>query len=530
MHLQEFAMRRLFLVLACALCFASAVAGPPPPEARALSAQAGQAYEDKEFAKAAGLFLAAAKAGAGKATSYYNAACSFALAGDKENAFAQLQASIDAGLGGQNPADDADFASLHDDPRWSAALAGYEAKHPENRIIGDLSGRKLPSAARYFLGRKAIAEGAPTGDNSSMFNQYFGTVAQFVGEYDEANRIYGDRNSTEDPVGLGYSQAVDAVPVILARAHGRQAIFLNESHGQAQTRAANFALLAGLRADGFDTLAMETLAVTKPVPRDATHCSNTSIDDAALAARGYPLVGSGYYTEDPVYAELVREALRLGFRLVGYDSDTPEHTVPAREQNEAENLACVFKDDPRARLVVLAGFSHIAKGKDFWVPGGAMAYRFRELSGIDPLSVDTTTLTALDAGKLRFEPSQGHPVSFALKGIDGDYFHNANFDLEVFVPAASHRNDGQPSWLELGGLRRRIAVAREECKDADPCLVEARRVGEDAKAVPGDRCVLAGGGAGPGCTLFLAPGSYDIATFDSAGSERARRNVRVEAE
>ena len=68
-------------------------------------------------------------------------------------------------------------------------------------------------------------------------------------------------------------------------------------------------------------------------------------------------------------------------------------------------------------------------------------------------------------------------------------------------------------------------VAHSECKDADPCLVDARRVGEDPKAVAADRCVLSA--KDQGCTLFLAPGSYEIATFDSAGVEVSRRKQDV---
>jgi hypothetical protein len=506
----------LSLLLAPTLAFGQEAAPDP----------AYQAYEAKDFARAAALFVAQARDADDKSGALYNAACSYALAGDEEAAFVQLQAAIDAGLDGANPASDPDLASLHDDPRWQPLLDRFAAAHPEMAALAVLLDQSKSSAHRYFAGRRAVAAGARD-DPSSLFNQYYANHAQFVGEYDEASRVYGFRPSKDDPVGAGFVHAGDALPVVLAQAKGRQAVFVNESHGQGQTRAANFALLAGLRAEGFDVLAMETLGTTPPVERTATRCANTSIDDTELAARGYPLMYTGYYSLDPVYAETIREALRLGFRVVAYD--TPG-SIPVREQNEAENLACLFKDDPESRLVVLAGFSHIDERPDGGgIPGGWMAHRFRKLTGIDPLTVDTTTQLALRADALRFDPTLGDappPLAYVLRDAGGKAYGTDAFDLVLYVPAAAHRNDGAPSWLELGGRRKRVAVAADECQGKDPCLVEARRVGEVPEAVPSDRCVIGAGQAG--CTLFLPPGRFAIATMDAAEAAIATREVRVD--
>ena len=99
-------------------------------DARALATQAGAAYDAKDFASAATLYVAAAKAGPAKASNYYNAACSYALAGQTDAAFRELQASIDAGLNDDSPAGDSDFASLHADPRWLPLVRRFEATHP----------------------------------------------------------------------------------------------------------------------------------------------------------------------------------------------------------------------------------------------------------------------------------------------------------------------------------------------------------------------------------------------------------------
>src|SRR5687768_6788167 len=74
-------------------------------DATALAEQADAAYRAKNFAEAGRLYVAAAEvAGPRKANDLYNAACAYALAGQADEAFRNLQASIDAGLDGDSPA------------------------------------------------------------------------------------------------------------------------------------------------------------------------------------------------------------------------------------------------------------------------------------------------------------------------------------------------------------------------------------------------------------------------------------------
>jgi len=507
------------LLVACLACSSAVLAQDPRPAAtqdpRPLMAKANAAYEAKDFATAARLFVEAASISSAKAGNHYNAACSYALAGRPDEAFAELQASIDTGLSGaSSPASDTDFTSLHADPRWAPLVARFEAAHPEIAAVKALRDEKVSIVRRFAMGRHAIAEGASVTNHLSLFNQFLANQAQYLGSYDEASALYGYPSAVDDAVAAGYTHAADALPVVLARAHGQRAVFLNEAHGQSQTRAANYALLAGLRADGFDVLAMESLKPGPTTARDATHCSNTTLLDAGLVARGYAVPATAFYALDPVYAETVREALRLGFRLVAYDS-LVENGVAPREQNQADNLACVFKDDPKARLVVIAGFSHIAERRDFWVPGGAMAARFRVATGIDPLTVDSTTQSTVDAAKITFPTARrAPPVSYVLEDANGVPYGTDNFDLALYVPAPSHREDGKPSWLALGNSRKRIRVELGKCAGVAVCIVQARRIGEQADAIPADACVLEAHATG--CTLFLRPGRYEAVAVDGA--------------
>src|SRR5262249_35863660 len=151
-------------------------------------------------------------------------------------------------------------------------------------------------------------------------------------------------------------------------------------------------LLAGLRQKGFRYFAAETF------DRE---------DMPDLAKRGYPTLKTGYYCVEPVFGDLVRQALRLGYAPVAYEhiSDEPlarqagadavRRQIARREEGEARNLKkLIFDKDPRARVVVFAGYSHIRKVPQVSASGKEkvetkwMAARFKERTGIEPLSVD----------------------------------------------------------------------------------------------------------------------------------------------
>lgn len=97
----------------------------------ALVNQALAAYNQKDYAGSALLYKQSIDKGAMYSDNYYNAACSYALAGDKENAFLFLEQSIKLGYTNVSHLQkDSDFDSLHTDNRWPqmVELAGVMAK------------------------------------------------------------------------------------------------------------------------------------------------------------------------------------------------------------------------------------------------------------------------------------------------------------------------------------------------------------------------------------------------------------------
>ncbi|MDQ2793127.1 MAG: hypothetical protein M3Y12_03850, partial [Bacteroidota bacterium] len=181
-----------------------------------------------------------------------------------------------------------------------------------------------------------------------------------------------------------------AGPLILARAQQQRVLMFNEAHTQPRGRYLVGSLLPELRRLGFRYLALEAL--------DAA-------DTAGVRRRGFPVGASGFYVREPTLANLVRKAHRLGMQVVAYDAFGAD-----REQNQARNLvAATLGRDPAARVVVLAGHAHIDETVDS--PFKSMARWFRELSGLDPFTIDQTQLDYAPPPGLAAPPAGAYVVA-----------------------------------------------------------------------------------------------------------------------
>lgn len=119
-------MKRLLLASCVVACFIPA--GPAAAGVNAIVHAARAAYDRGDYVRALELYTTAIRAGATKPTTFYNAACSAALAGRPGDAFQYLDRAIDAGYtkAGHLAADD-DFVTLRGDPRWPTLLARLRA-------------------------------------------------------------------------------------------------------------------------------------------------------------------------------------------------------------------------------------------------------------------------------------------------------------------------------------------------------------------------------------------------------------------
>ncbi len=122
-------MKRYATVLAAILILAAAAPLVLAQSADELIRKAGTAYAEKRFAESADLYERAFAAGADDSSAAYNAACSFALAGNKGKAFAFLKKAGELGWSNaRHVQNDTDLTSLRADPRWKEAMALFESK------------------------------------------------------------------------------------------------------------------------------------------------------------------------------------------------------------------------------------------------------------------------------------------------------------------------------------------------------------------------------------------------------------------
>ena len=242
-------------------------------------------------------------------------------------------------------------------------------------------------------------------------------------------------------------QHVDARKYISFICRNVQVIMVNEAHNNPLHRAFTISLLEDLFRKGYRYLALEML----------NNFSNHQLDKLT------PL--TGHYCTEPVAGELVRIALQIGYHLISYeDTLAAEHTATQRDSIQAENIYRVIQADPSARILVHAGYGHIAENNLTmnYVP---MAMAFKKISGIDPLTIDQTDMTEYSRfafGKFFYDAYlEKFPITESSIALIDDQpinpTNNALYDLAVIHPGTTYR-DSRPTWLSLSGRRQALYI------------------------------------------------------------------------
>ena len=120
-------MKRIAIWSLClAVLIAAAAASAHGPAE--LNTRAAAAYDSGDFSTAGTLYMELVENGWGETSEAFNAACSFALAGDADAAFGALDAALEMGFGRADQlSGDADLESLRADARWQAAMDACES-------------------------------------------------------------------------------------------------------------------------------------------------------------------------------------------------------------------------------------------------------------------------------------------------------------------------------------------------------------------------------------------------------------------
>jgi hypothetical protein len=386
-------------------------------------------------------------------------------------------------------------------------------------------------------------------EDASFARQLLATVDDELGLYDEAvmafpfdNRIHLPK-STLLPNRAAW-QPVNAVDAIADMAAKRNIVMVNEAHHDAHTRELTLELLPRLRAMGFRYFAAEAL----------------DDKDPKLMQRGYADEDTGSeYLMEPLYGEIIRQAIKLGFIIVPYDVDPTSSltrdTIQARTLYEK-----VFAKDPQAKLFVHAGYSHIDKAAGYL--GGdtkPMAMLLKQLTGYDPLCVDQVQFRDAAVGGVDFGFYDKVVLQFwpheptALRKMDADTYWTSDprlHDISVILPPASpgdldydvlneadavHREiilpreafdlRERPSWLSLEGQRKTFPIDSNLCQGQIPCVVDAYYANEPDGATPADRYTFFKDRASN--VLYLYPGQYRLRAWNAGGTTLSQESISV---
>lgn len=328
--------------------------------------------------------------------------------------------------------------------------------------------------------------------------------ASFLG--DEAVALEDARRSATLPDPDADLEARDALEAIVEASRGHRVVMLNEAHVASRHRALLGRLATRLRAEGFTHLAAEAFADT---------VSGLTAGDTLAPIHGW-------YIRDPVFAEAVRHALELGYKLIPYEQrDDQESSDPSlsnaatmvREQAQADNLKAALAADPDMRVLVFVGYGHLRE------VGPAFAARFKRDTGVDPLTIGQSGTGAFgphveDAPPVRallerFKPTA--PVVLLKAGVPPQSATNEEdltaekTDLLVMHPALPDV-DGRPGWLASDPARRRLAITLPGGEG--PRLLQAVHIDDPDPAIPADQFLV--NDAGGPAVLYLRPGRYRV--------------------
>jgi len=327
--------------------------------------------------------------------------------------------------------------------------------------------------------------------------------------------MYQGKTSKETTIPTSYKPE-SAVKVIEREALKTQIVVYGEEHHLPQTRSLYEPLLRRLWQQGYRYLAAETFE-----------------DKVMSPDFKYPDYQSGYYVLDPVFASAIRVARDLGYKLIAYDTKErgPSGDSSFRDRTQGENIKRrTFDLDPQAKVFIIAGRGHASEeiAQDGWTP---MASVLKRLTGINPLTVYAPTMSQRLAGEredplYRFATSRGlvkQPTIFVNRA-ERRLLGSSSFDAYIFWPRIEVE-DGRANWMVRTLARRRVRIPAKLWSGRGMRLVQARREGEPASAIPIDQVIIEE--PKDRKVLMLPPGRFWLRTIDRDSNVIAEAHVGV---
>ncbi len=317
---------------------------------------------------------------------------------------------------------------------------------------------------------------------SSKGNQYAAWNFSYIGDIESMHKSWD--SDAKERKGLTATQrdsfatfeARNAIEHILEKSKDHQVVIINEAHQMPQHRVFTTSLLEGLKDQGFKHLGLEAYF-------------NSPLTDSLLQATGYPILKSGFYTKEPQFGNLIREARKKEFNVFGYESQEHEDSK-GREINQAKNIQAYLEKYPTEKILIHCGFDHGCEGElnNKWEK--AMAGRLTEFTNIDPLTINQVIYSEKSGKEYENPYYQTTDLDKSSVFIDqkgnvfGEYREGTWYDIAVFHPRSKNYN--RPQWM-IYDNRRSVEITFEEEKIECPCMILAYKSGETiGSAVPYD--------------------------------------------
>ncbi|NIG53387.1 hypothetical protein [Chitinophaga sp. Cy-1792] len=320
--------------------------------------------------------------------------------------------------------------------------------------ISDVSHGKYLDASFGLLKRLGV-ESIDQIDDADVVDQWAQVMSAITG-IPSFNKAKGaDFHVPEEQVSdLRMAKAIPAIDEIVRRARDTRIVILNENHLDPRGRAFGLEVAKALKPLGYTVLAVEALRPYADDQEARLKMEQLSKDGIVRGAGDFY---SGYYFDDPVFADFIRQSLAMGYRPVSYETAGRGYTDQEREQAQAENLIRRgVQPFPDSKILVYVGERHAAEHPllNEEKPYLKMAAILKDKTGIDPLTIDQAGLSPVpmnrpdvDLYSIAVSKTSGQSVVLLKDGkpLTAGLLAGAT-DLQVVHPPVKLIN-GRPDWL-----------------------------------------------------------------------------------
>ena len=329
----------------------------------------------------------------------------------------------------------------------------------------------------------------------SFANQALSWYFSYVGDYKKTLELYANELETQSLATLTFKdlsqyKMYDAKVEITKLAKQYDFVLINEAHHKSQHRIFTSTLLEALKKEGFTSLAVESAG------KEDTLVNQTKIPDESI----------GGLTMEPNYANLIRQAVKMGYKLVPYDYDS-DFNFEKRDSTGASRLI-KHQNKTKGKTLILCGYEHIDESQR------ALAYWLKTFSGKEVLTINQTVFTEENERNLEspyfqmaidyFEANQ----PFVLKRKQKNFKPRESSDIFVYHPRTEYVNQ-RPNWLIKYDIPdKRFAIELEDSWRegvAELVLVQIFLKEEYNKGIPIDQFLVSPQDTAP-LTAFLPKG------------------------